>query len=535
MEPNLDALDALYPLPPEELSRQWVLSRRHELLPEQWSGSDLHGWHLAAHPDANVCRLENRHGELMGWVIEPLAYLEGERRHTTPGPTVRLPLEREPSGEELDRVFYGRDPQGVTNGDGFVGGWTAIVLSPSGQQWVYLGATHSVVYSPQHEAVATSHNLIPGLIRDRALSKAFDPMGTHRYYTFGLTPFLGLHRLLPNHCLNLSGFTAHRHWPRGALDERVPGPTAAARIIKHARELMSVMAESYDIFRVPLSAGRDSRAVLSCLRPFVDDERVTIQTFTTSGPSLASRVDGQIGVRLAKIAQVPHELKAYVKLPTQPEDLRRAFVKLGESKFGPALGAPAREQSPPPVSQLNLPGMAGETARAFYWTRSRPRAQDIEPGALADCTRSPKTDTVMAAVTRWRDELPEGLCRSPADVLDLAYIEQRMGCWEASSRYLFPGPGRANISLMGTTLSLETILRMPEDYRAAGLLQEDMVAYGWPELLPLPFNKPVGLLRLRSAFYRLRTSPRASLAAMRAARAQARDLRYGVRPTPNLD
>ena len=49
---------------------------------------------------------------------------------------------------------------------------------------------------------------------------------------------------------------------------------------------------------------------------------------------------------------------------------------------------------------------------------------------------------------------------------------------------------------MAEALCLETMLRLPVSYRAEGRLQQDMVAYGWPELSSVPFNEPTGLLRL---------------------------------------
>jgi hypothetical protein len=49
---------------------------------------------------------------------------------------------------------------------------------------------------------------------------------------------------------------------------------------------------------------------------------------------------------------------------------------------------------------------------------------------------------------------------------------------------------------MATAFNIETMLRLPEGYRAARTLQRDMIAYGWPELLTVPFNRPSGLLRL---------------------------------------
>jgi hypothetical protein len=106
------------------------------------------------------------------------------------------------------------------------------------------------------------------------------------------------------------------------------------------------------------------------------------------------------------------------------------------------------------------------------------------------------TPAVVEVAEAWLEGLPPGFRARAADVLDLAYVEQRLGCWQAPSTYLFPGR-RYVSNPMAEAFAIETMLRLPESYRASGMLQRDMVAYGWPELLAVPFNEPTGWLRLR--------------------------------------
>lgn len=504
MTTDFSALNALYPLPHEELSRQWVLSQKTDVLPEEWTHTSQQGWHLAVHPHANLCRLKSSNGENIGWIIEPLAYLDGGTGAAPRDTTISLPIESEFTDADIDRVLYGRDAKGTTNGDGFIGSWTAILLS-KGIQRVYLGVVHSIVFSAEKQIIATTHNLVPGLHRDTKLSRAFDPMATRAYYTFGLTPFIGLQRLLPNHYLDLTTLKESRHWPRSGFSNRVSGNRAAENIVDYARKVVDVLAQRYTTINLPLSAGRDSRAVLACLRPFVNDDRISLEAFTSSRLNVGSETDVQIAVEIARIARLSqHRVLKVVPRPTEPADMQHAFVKIGEAKCTPNMAAPSTEKERPPLHVVNFPGMAGETARAFYWSKKRPSAANIEPTALARCTQSPVIESVLTAAAKWLEEIPPSVRDTPADVLDIAYIEQRMGCWEAPNRYLFPGPGRSNLSLMATALSLETMLYLSEDYRAAGHLQRDMVAYGWPELLEMPFNQSVGVLRFRHFFQKLK-------------------------------
>lgn len=502
MSDHIPALDALYPLPPQELSRQWVLTRS-ESGPADWRHNNLHGWHLFSHPDASVCRLESAHGQQIGWVIEALAYLQAEG-DVIPQDAITLPLPTDPTPAEIEAALYGRDASGRANGDGFAGNWTAILLTPDGSiQRLYLGATHSVVYAPERRVAATTHNLITGLKRDNLLTKSFDPVSTSAFYTFGLTPFRGLHRLLPNHFLDLRTFEPARHWPRSGFQSRVPGEHGAAEIARHARRLLAVLALRYQTFKVPLSAGNDSRAVLACLRPIAEQEPNRVSLFTSRWPALEADVDVQIARKVARLAGLPLTVKEVRPQPADQAAMLREYVRLGESKWGPILRGPSQETERPPPDVISLPGMAGETARAFYWNGSIPDAASITPRELAARTGSPAIPPLLQAAERWLASLPEGVRQCPPDVLDLVYVELRMGCWDASSRYLWPGPGRANISLMGSTAAIDTMLRLPVDYRMSGRLQRDIVAHAWPELLAFPFNEPVGALRLRAFLSRL--------------------------------
>jgi hypothetical protein len=498
---DLAALDAIWPLPLDELPRQWVLSVDRDDVPDAWYLGELAGWHLAAHPDAHVCELRADDGTAIGWVIEPLAYLRADEGWV-PDDELVLSVSADASAADIERALYGRGDDGRSSGDGLEGMWTAIVFAGSPEvpvRRVYLGAIHSIVYDPDRRIVATSHNLLPEVRRDVEISRAFDALANNSYVTFGLTPFVGLDRLLPNHFLDLDDFSPVRHWPRGAIDPLTHGGDGAAAMVEHSQRLVRALLDRYRHFRVFLSAGRDSRAVLSLLRPLLDDVDVVLAT--TVGIDQGSRVDLQGARRLATVAGLPLEVSRREPHEPDEEAVRRAFVRIGESKGGPILSAPgvtdvrARHTD----GRFVLSGMAGEVGRASFW-KDGPPLDDPTPEMLVRRTSSPPIEPVLAAAATWRDSVPRSL--GPADVLDLLYVEQRMGCWESSTRYLFPGRPLVT-SPMAAAYNIETMLRLPVPYRAAGLVQEDMVRYSWPELLTVPFNQPRGFLAVEQHARRL--------------------------------
>ena len=304
------ALDALHPLSPEMLSRQWLLSCDGFRGPEGWRDFRLGGLRLAAHPDARVTALESRGGEAIGWVMQADAHL-AEGGDVRPGDRLALPLPGRFTPEEAERALYGRGPEGEADGTGLLGPWTAI-LRPADGAWarLYLGPTHSaVVWLERRLVAAVSPTLFPGLVRDMELSRAVDPLATRRFYPFGLTPFRGVLRLLPNHALLLPECHPVRHWPPPhGLGPPVPLQEAARRIVGHARRALAVQARTYEAFVVPLSAGRDSRAVLACLRPFAG-AGPRVELATTARRGLEGRTDTQVARLLAAATGLPHVVR----------------------------------------------------------------------------------------------------------------------------------------------------------------------------------------------------------------------------------
>lgn len=498
------ALDAMAPLPADELFRQWLLTEDADLIPDAFE-CRAHGiWHLGAHVDAHVCDLVAPDGSKLGWIIEPLVQLTGTSG-SAPRGEIHLDVPADPTAAEIEAALYGRDAGGRSSGAGLEGMWVAIVFGgPPRASFhrVYLGAIHSVVFSTEQRIVATSHNLIPQLRRDDHLSRAFDPLATKSYFTFGLTAFHGIRRLLPNHYLDLDSFHASRHWPLDRLEPLEEAQQGVEAVVDHGRRVLRQLAAENSRFRVFLSAGRDSRAVLAMIAPLTDEGLADVRLSTTTSRDLGRRIDLQAAKRLARIADLPIEIKHRPPHDADQPAVMRAFVRIGEAKAGSALSKPGMDvESRGQDDRLALAGMGGETARAFYWDRPDAQGRRRPPGVvtpelLVERTGSPLTAEACEAADRWLQTLPAALRADSASTLDLVYLEQRLGCWESTSRYLWPGRPRV-WSPMTAAYNLETMLRLPEPYRGQGLLQRDMVAYGWPELLRAPFNRPTGLLGAR--------------------------------------
>jgi hypothetical protein len=101
----------------------------------------------------------------------------------------------------------------------------------------------------------------------------------------------------------------------------------------------------------------------------------------------------------------------------------------------------------------------------------------------------PQHPTLARAASRW---LRSAEHFDTFLLLDLAYIELRLGCWGAAPPF---GPDfvyRDFCPLIETTV-FELTLSLPREFRRSHRLAPALIAQEWPELLRLPFNRLPGL------------------------------------------
>src|SRR5439155_20500003 len=79
-----------------------------------------------------------------------------------------------------------------------------------------------------------------------------------------------------------------------------------------------------------------------------------------------------------------------------------------------------------------MTGYAGEVGRAFYWGWGEDLKKDLSPEELLRRMHLPNSPESLAAMDRWLE------CLADQDyfaLLDLLYIEQRLGSWAGPAMY----------------------------------------------------------------------------------------------------
>jgi hypothetical protein len=107
----------------------------------------------------------------------------------------------------------------------------------------------------------------------------------------------------------------------------------------------------------------------------------------------------------------------------------------------------------------------------------------------------PASGENLAAMNRWLESIPEAVRSDYFALLDLLYIEQRLGCWAAPAMY-----GAAPFAFTMTPFNHRAIftamMSLPSEYRARQQLAADVVQHAWPEAMSYPFQQYTGLRAL---------------------------------------
>lgn len=456
------------------LTGQFVGGEEPPAAPEDWRRTSVRRLHLATAPDLPMTPVAVANagpcGYLLGTVVRDGRLLD----ETT------LRLAAHPDGPvaavEAELPALG-------------GRHVAVVDAPGGVR-VHpdAAATRSVVYDPQARlfgatpAALLSDDDYRGRL-DRDLAAALDMPAADHWYPGELTPHEGLLRLLPNHVLDVTaGWKARRHRFAEPPAPAAPGD-AADEIAALVTATLGAVAERHTPY-LSLTAGRDSRLLLACARPIADEA-----TFFTFAPPERS-VDVAAARVLAERWSLSYrELRVSTATPEQADAW---LLRVGHAVSGaireihPTLAGlrpPEGRDGAGPAGVL-LTGMAGEVARGYYWERRDAPGGAIDAATLVARLHLPGDPRVVAAVDAWLAPL-RGL---PLPfVLDLAYLELRVGCWSGPQGY-GSDPYADLVVPLAHARIFELMLGLPPEYRREERLAADVCARQWPELLDLPFN-----------------------------------------------
>jgi hypothetical protein len=457
-----------------EFDGQFVLSKTVNFFPNKWQTRHIGDWALATHKSLPVTEIFDANGQATGWLL---------------GYPITAQAELLKSSVRLDRKLLTHDD--FESWLCSLSGRFACIYLSSGAKRVYLDSCGSlaVVYSTDHNSVASTNTLLADINNDgdHELIRLLGMPDSDSWYPSGLTPMKNVRRLLPNHYLDLERWLCVRHWPKPSdLQKSTDFGSTVQTVVKCLKKNIGAVSRQYPV-QMSLTAGRDSRMLLACSREYL--HRIKFHT----GVWVPSGVDSEIGRQLARKLKLNH-VTLRVKLAGKSE-LDDWQSRTGHCVSGEIwrIHPTSRKIDP---QRAFLPGCAGEVGRAYYWREGDETLERITAHDILKRTKLPATGKILENTELWLGEISN---LGWNVILDLTYIEQRLGCWAGPLQYGQDGMHRARLFPFNDREIFKAILNAPVDPRRSQMLADDILASEWPELLDLPFNKLTGAAGLIQA------------------------------------
>jgi len=452
-----------------DLNGQFVLTQDAQFIPEQWHVQEKNAWLLGTHPSLPITHVYVANGSHIGWIIGYSITPSGDFCPSQ----LCFPVDlHEPNQEKIiETNLY--EIGGRFAAIFFTDSFSRFYLDPSG-----LLAT---VYSENIPLVASTPSLIDsnGHDWDEEIIKILRMPNSGLWYPSGLTPKKNVARLLPNHFLDLSNWKSVRHWPKSPKDLVQGKKEDLVKTIFHALKYNISSVTNHYPLHISITAGRDSRMLLASI--LENREKILFVTFSCSS------VDSHIAKKIVYKYGLNHIFIDSEYFNTnQREDwlYRTGYCSSPSGSIGylPHLDA----------NRALLNGIGGEVGRSFYWRQRDKTKKYIDAKELLHRCHIPADGKILKKMQDWLLEVADFNVYA---ILDLMYLEQRLGCWAAPEQY---GGDNCSISMLSPFSDrkiFESMLRLPIEYRWKQQLAFDICQMADTELASLPFNDFAGSLK----------------------------------------
>jgi len=326
------------------------------------------------------------------------------------------------------------------------------------------------------------------------------------WFVAGLTAHSGVLRLLPNHYLDLTNWSAHRI-PQPLKERRHQDPNGIVEeMIATVQSQIAAAVASDKTPVIALTAGYESRAILACARPWLD--RITFMTL--SGED-RQRTDGLVARRIAEAHGLRH---AIVPSKTADVDQQRRYLR----RAGHAAIDSNVRLHPSchdlPENSLLIGGLGGDLWRAPLAADTDGSHTVITPQLLMNRLGLKMTNTSQRFLQRWLDTAP---ALPPSELLALAYRELQLAPWAMAQ--FCADPTTPRLAPFLTHRSMNLIQSVPQQWRDSNDLSREIIQRLWVALDRFPYNT---LGPQRSLFGNrspVQTMPNATFAALKKRRA----------------
>jgi hypothetical protein len=331
--------------------------------------------------------------------------------------------------------------------------------------------------------------LRPSAFADEYLASEYRRRTVEHWLPSGTTLFEGVGHLVPNHYLRMEEGEQVRYWPTMPLPSH-PMRESVPRAATLLRKLVAAGAARFPL-ALPITAGWDSRLLLgAATRPLADQlfaYTLVYRALNDASPDV--RIPREM-FRANGLAH--HTLECTAPAPAEFLGIYRDSVDLPHDDWAGIAWGMHRGY---PQERVCLKGNGAEIARSFY---SGLRA-DPTPRAVAE-QEIGGLSFAVEALERWMEPAREVCAAVGMDVLDLLYMEHRMGSWQARSQLEWDLVQEAYTPYNHRPLLVEMlgVPRRDRDEPKARMWRA-LLRELWPELGRWPVNPLPARQRVRRA------------------------------------
>ena len=469
-------------------SRQFIITDSTVPFYEFWNLSTFLNLKIYTHPllNTNYAKKENVELFLIGYIFNPYT------------------RERDETKLLFDIVEAGKDFKDISKAISDLSGRFVLLLLF--KETVYLfndaGGLRSVYFTKNNNKIFIGSQ--PGIF-----SKFFKLEKTKNYFEFvhspylknnadfslpsGVTLYKNVNHLIPNHYLNLTTFKQSRFWPTEKIK-----PKPFEKTIGEISGLFSNLlfaANSKFKLSLPLTAGYDSRTILSVCKPFIKD----LYVYTLKYRALnSSSNDIRIPKLLTDSLNIPHNiLDCQLEMDNEFLDCYSDSADLHHNDWAKiAYGLYLSY----PKNLVALKGACSEIVKCWYQNRINGKniysgfhISTLEPGWE-------KFNFITEAIDLWVNDVKQICLDSNINILDLFVWEHRIGTWQANCQLEWD-IAQEVYSPFNTRPILEMMLSIDPKYRQneKPIFLKKIIENSWKELNNFPANpvKPSTIVKNR--------------------------------------
>lgn len=310
----------------------------------------------------------------------------------------------------------------------FGGSWTAIVSYLDIKRiYVDANSTLGIVYDDKtHKIGSTTLSILQnGEYVSRFQSKLYFDLDVlnNGWFPGSLTAHQGIYRLLPNHYLDLITWHQVRHWPTAeTLNQKTMLVPDLHSIQKIVTDQIETLTNSGKVC-CSLTAGHETRFLLACSKKYW--HKIDFVTIT----SKMAMLDVYCSKKLTTLFNLNHKLLP-VRKATNIQ--RNQWIYNTGHCVGGSNSCTYPSLSPLKKYDFFIGGLGGEVGRGFLFHKKDSQEKNLSAKEIIARFGLPLNAIIIEAIQKWLEKLPE---MSFFQVLDLAYIELRMGPWGFGSAY----------------------------------------------------------------------------------------------------